>query len=334
MVASGRVDAHFEHGLNPWDWAAGGLIAAEAGPSSGCPRRFTLGRRRAHHRGRAGYRAAVPDPHRGPGRTGCDTRGSARLLVNGADQPGIGAGRRILGLAVVALSAPPAHPGTARATRSRCPVRHRRPFRADRRRRVARTESPIQPAATALPAGPNRICATQSRSCPTYTGSSAYAVSAAGVNPCAVRSSETDLARHADRTRSGPAPENSSSAAGAMDPSAVGDHRQRRWGGSRGFYGPVRFAVDCPAVGAAATEVGTGSGLLHAVGVASSPIRPRRRTTPTTAMAARIVTAIRTGSLRRRAHLARLVGRRTGRDMGTPPWTPLLRLPRDCSIAA
>ncbi|TQF66500.1 inositol monophosphatase [Rhodococcus spelaei] len=31
MVASGRVDAHFEHGLSPWDWAAGSLIAAEAG---------------------------------------------------------------------------------------------------------------------------------------------------------------------------------------------------------------------------------------------------------------------------------------------------------------
>lgn len=31
MVASGRVDAHFEHGLSPWDWAAGGLIASEAG---------------------------------------------------------------------------------------------------------------------------------------------------------------------------------------------------------------------------------------------------------------------------------------------------------------
>ncbi|MGB7363115.1 MAG: inositol monophosphatase family protein [Rhodococcus sp. (in: high G+C Gram-positive bacteria)] len=31
MVAAGRVDAHFEHGLSPWDWAAGGLIAAEAG---------------------------------------------------------------------------------------------------------------------------------------------------------------------------------------------------------------------------------------------------------------------------------------------------------------
>ncbi|MEU2000046.1 inositol monophosphatase family protein [Rhodococcus sp. NPDC019627] len=31
MVAAGRVDAHFEHGLSPWDWAAGSLIAAEAG---------------------------------------------------------------------------------------------------------------------------------------------------------------------------------------------------------------------------------------------------------------------------------------------------------------
>ena len=31
MVASGAVDAHIEHGLSPWDWAAGGLVAAEAG---------------------------------------------------------------------------------------------------------------------------------------------------------------------------------------------------------------------------------------------------------------------------------------------------------------
>lgn len=31
MVASGAVDAHFEHGLSPWDWAAGALVAAEAG---------------------------------------------------------------------------------------------------------------------------------------------------------------------------------------------------------------------------------------------------------------------------------------------------------------
>jgi myo-inositol-1(or 4)-monophosphatase len=31
MVATGGVDAHFEHGLSPWDWAAGSLIAEEAG---------------------------------------------------------------------------------------------------------------------------------------------------------------------------------------------------------------------------------------------------------------------------------------------------------------
>jgi myo-inositol-1(or 4)-monophosphatase len=31
MVAAGRLDAHYEHGLKVWDWAAGALIAAEAG---------------------------------------------------------------------------------------------------------------------------------------------------------------------------------------------------------------------------------------------------------------------------------------------------------------
>ena len=31
MVAAGRLDAHYEHGLNIWDWAAAALIAAEAG---------------------------------------------------------------------------------------------------------------------------------------------------------------------------------------------------------------------------------------------------------------------------------------------------------------
>nr|WP_245650026.1 inositol monophosphatase family protein [Millisia brevis] len=31
MVATGTVDASYEHGLHPWDWAAGALIAAEAG---------------------------------------------------------------------------------------------------------------------------------------------------------------------------------------------------------------------------------------------------------------------------------------------------------------
>ncbi|MEI7715554.1 MAG: inositol monophosphatase family protein, partial [Mycobacterium sp.] len=31
MVAAGRLDAFYEHGLQPWDRAAGALIAAEAG---------------------------------------------------------------------------------------------------------------------------------------------------------------------------------------------------------------------------------------------------------------------------------------------------------------
>ncbi len=31
MVAAGRLDAHYEHGLSIWDWAAAALIAAEAG---------------------------------------------------------------------------------------------------------------------------------------------------------------------------------------------------------------------------------------------------------------------------------------------------------------
>ena len=31
MVAAGRLDAYFEHGLSVWDWAAAALIAAEAG---------------------------------------------------------------------------------------------------------------------------------------------------------------------------------------------------------------------------------------------------------------------------------------------------------------
>lgn len=30
-VAAGRVDAYYERGLQPWDWAAGSLIAVEAG---------------------------------------------------------------------------------------------------------------------------------------------------------------------------------------------------------------------------------------------------------------------------------------------------------------
>lgn len=43
MVAEGRVDAHYEHGLNPWDWAAGALIAAEAGATLRLPAASTPG---------------------------------------------------------------------------------------------------------------------------------------------------------------------------------------------------------------------------------------------------------------------------------------------------
>ncbi|WP_137724761.1 inositol monophosphatase family protein [Prescottella subtropica] len=43
MVASGRVDAHFEHGLSPWDWAAGALIAQEAGARVHVPSAETPG---------------------------------------------------------------------------------------------------------------------------------------------------------------------------------------------------------------------------------------------------------------------------------------------------
>ncbi|WP_432278743.1 inositol monophosphatase family protein [Nocardia carnea] len=43
MVAEGRVDAHYEHGLNPWDWAAGALIAAEAGAVLRLPPLATAG---------------------------------------------------------------------------------------------------------------------------------------------------------------------------------------------------------------------------------------------------------------------------------------------------
>ena len=32
-VASGRIDAFYENDLSPWDWAAGALLAAEAGAS-------------------------------------------------------------------------------------------------------------------------------------------------------------------------------------------------------------------------------------------------------------------------------------------------------------
>ena len=58
LVAAGRLDAHYEHGLHVWDWAAAALIATEAGAvlvlpePDGGPGRVTGGRR-------AGYRRAT-----------------------------------------------------------------------------------------------------------------------------------------------------------------------------------------------------------------------------------------------------------------------------------
>jgi myo-inositol-1(or 4)-monophosphatase len=34
-VAAGRLDGYYERGLNYWDWAAGALVAAEAGATVG-----------------------------------------------------------------------------------------------------------------------------------------------------------------------------------------------------------------------------------------------------------------------------------------------------------
>ena len=34
-LAAGRVDAYYERGVNYWDWAAGGLVATEAGARAG-----------------------------------------------------------------------------------------------------------------------------------------------------------------------------------------------------------------------------------------------------------------------------------------------------------
>ena len=39
LVAAGQLDAYYEDNLNVWDWAAGALIAAEAGRGCGCRRR-------------------------------------------------------------------------------------------------------------------------------------------------------------------------------------------------------------------------------------------------------------------------------------------------------
>ena len=55
MVAAGRLDAYYEDGLNVWDWAAGALIAAEAGASLRLPP-ADGGERGTDRGGRAGRR--------------------------------------------------------------------------------------------------------------------------------------------------------------------------------------------------------------------------------------------------------------------------------------
>ena len=42
-VAAGRLDAYYEHGTNPWDWAAGALVAREAGAVVHTPAADALG---------------------------------------------------------------------------------------------------------------------------------------------------------------------------------------------------------------------------------------------------------------------------------------------------
>lgn len=42
-VAAGWVDAYYEHGTNPWDWAAGALVAEEAGAVLRLPDAHLLG---------------------------------------------------------------------------------------------------------------------------------------------------------------------------------------------------------------------------------------------------------------------------------------------------
>ncbi len=45
LVAAGQLDAYFEDNLNVWDWAAGALIAAEAGAQSAGAAAERAGRR-------------------------------------------------------------------------------------------------------------------------------------------------------------------------------------------------------------------------------------------------------------------------------------------------
>ena len=79
MVAAGAVDAHYEHGLSPWDWAAGSLIAEEAGAIVQIPdpditrrrRRRDAGDGAGHRRRAAGAACRNRCVGADPGSAGC-----------------------------------------------------------------------------------------------------------------------------------------------------------------------------------------------------------------------------------------------------------------------
>ena len=80
-LAAGRVDAYYERGVNYWDYAAGGLVATEAGAVLG---------------GLAGRPASLQHDHRGRARS-CSasfatcspawTRSGTLVLARGSDPP-------------------------------------------------------------------------------------------------------------------------------------------------------------------------------------------------------------------------------------------------------
>ena len=78
-LACGRLDGYFERGLNLWDYAAAGLIAAEAG---------------ARVEGLAGLAASTAFRH---GRTGQLVRGAARSARRVGGRPGLIRARGIAG---------------------------------------------------------------------------------------------------------------------------------------------------------------------------------------------------------------------------------------------
>ena len=81
MVAAGRLDAYYEDGVHVWDWAAGALIAAEAGATVRLPPVDGGGIRADRRRG-AGHRRGV---RRRAAARGRDAMRDARSAGAGVD---------------------------------------------------------------------------------------------------------------------------------------------------------------------------------------------------------------------------------------------------------